>query len=160
MTLYEITNEIELRNRLEDSETNSEETIKILEILENNYIDKLERYGKVLQNIKSDIEALSEEIKRLSGKKESLERSFENLKNGIKESMIRLNMRQVKTPLFSFSISNSIPKIEIGIDAKIPKEFLTYKEPQVNKIELKKAIQDGLIVDGVRLLQGKRLVVK
>ena len=160
MTLYEITNEIELRNRLEDSETNSEEAIKILEILENNYIDKLERYGKVLQNIKSDIEALSEEIKRLSGKKESLERSFENLKNGIKESMIRLNMKQVKTPLFTFSIGNSIPKIEIASDAKIPEEFLIHKDPQINKIELKKAIQDGLIVDGVRLLQGKRLVVK
>lgn len=160
MTLYEITNEIELRSKLEDSETNSEETIKILEILENNYMDKLESYGKVLQNIKSDIEVVNAEIKRLINKKENLETSLEKLKNGIKESMIRLNMRQVKTPLFSFSISNSIPKIEIGIDAKIPKEFLTYKEPQINKIELKKAIQDGLIIDGVRLLQNKRLIIK
>lgn len=158
MTLYEITDEIELLSQLDDK--TDEEAVEILGILESNYVDKLQSYGKVMQNIKSDMEAVNTEIQRLSDKKDRLEKNLDRLKNGIKESMTRLNINKVKTPLFSFNISNSAPKIEIAQNAKIPPEFLVYKEPTVNKTELKKAVQNGLIIDGVSLIQGKRLLIK
>ena len=50
--------------------------------------------------------------------------------------------------------------LEIAEGASVPAEYLKYKEPEVNKAELKKAIKAGLQIEGVRISENKNIQIK
>ena len=50
--------------------------------------------------------------------------------------------------------------VEIMEGAVIPDEYLRFKEPEVNKADLKKAIKAGLTIGGVQLVESNNIQIK
>jgi hypothetical protein len=42
----------------------------------------------------------------------------------------------------------------------LPDEFLRFKNPEINKADLKKAVKNGLKIDGVRLVSKENISIK
>ena len=57
----------------------------------------------------------------------------------------------------SFRKSESL---EISEGADIPAEYLKQKDPDIDKVELKKAVKAGLVLDGVQLVEKQNLQIK
>ena len=57
----------------------------------------------------------------------------------------------------SFKKSESL---EISEEAVIPDEYLRFKEPEVNKADLKKAIKAGLTIGGVWIEEKNNIQIK
>lgn len=57
----------------------------------------------------------------------------------------------------SFRKSESLEILE---GAVIPDEYLKFKEPEVNKTDLKKAIKEGLQLPGVSIVENQNIQIK
>ena len=65
---------------------------------------------------------------------------------------------KIKTPFYSFNIKNS-EALEVESIDNIPREFLRIKK-EADKTAIKKAIKDGLIIEGCKIVENKSLVTK
>ena len=63
-----------------------------------------------------------------------------------------------KTSLYSFNIKNS-ESLEVESIDNIPREFLRIKK-EADKTAIKKAIKDGFIIEGCKIVENKSLVTK
>ena len=60
--------------------------------------------------------------------------------------------------MYSFNIKNS-EALEVDSIDNIPREFLRIKK-EADKVEIKKALKNGLIIDGCRIVENKSLMIK
>lgn len=153
MNLYQINQEILSCVDMESGELLDEEKFEALQItLE----EKLEGMGCWIKNLEADAAALKAEEQALAERRKSVERTIANKK----EFLTRfLNGRSFETSKVKISFRKS-ESLEVSDGAKIPEEYLRFKEPEVNKAELKKAVKNGLIVDGVQLVERQNLQLK
>jgi hypothetical protein len=100
------------------------------------------------------------EIKRLQEQKKYFENRAKRIKEYITYSMERFNITRIETPFarLYFKPSESL----VVVDEKdVPEEFMKTKEvKQVDKTALKKAIKDGLTVEGVYIERKSNLQLK
>lgn len=152
-TLYELNEEYSnllytLENTTDDPEL-IEDTIAstgINEDIEN----KFESYGQVINQIKADEKAVSDEIKRLSEKKKIYQNNLDRLKNSLINSMAVTGNSKIKTPLFSFSIRNT-RVVKIEDETKLPDSVLNVQPPKPDKKAIKKLIESGEEVPGATI---------
>ena len=43
---------------------------------------------------------------------------------------------------------------------KLDEDYLTYKEPEVNKTKVKNALNAGVVLDGVELVENRNIQIK
>lgn len=143
MSLYNLTgNFLALQEMMMDPDVDPEVIQDTLDAMDGDYEEKLENYGKVITNLSVLAAGIDEEEKRLKARKKTINNQIDRLKKNIKESMIALDKRKVKTELYSYTIRDGVPSVVIDDTEKIPKEFRT---PQPDKIDM----------DGIkRLLKG------
>ena len=81
------------------------------------------------------------------------------LKGYVKGCMQDMDMQRMSTPEFpAISIKKNPPRLEIGDDAVLPPHFLReVKSIEILKADLKKALKEGEVVDGCKLVHGTRL---
>lgn len=170
MSLYSLTNEIiELDAMIENLEyiedleqrEKSEKAIKMMiEDTAGDIEKKYENYGKYIRNIENEIDIAKAEIERIKAIKKSNENKLERLKDGLLFSLIALDKRKVETPLFKFSLRKST-SVEIEDIDKISEDFYEIiEEKKIFKVNIKKALSDGEMVDGARLVEKENLQMK
>lgn len=151
MKLYEITNQaLELMNNEEMTEEEFKESEKQLSLA---LQQKSKDIVGVYKNIDSDIEALNNEIKRLTEIKRIKENNKERFKEYVKSNMEILNLQKIETEIGSITLAKSPISIEIIDEEKIPSQYK--KIVQTVSID-KKAIADnfkatGELIDGVAI---------
>jgi len=147
-----------------DQETGEILDIDKLELLQIDREKKIEHCGLWYLEMIADEEKVSNEIKRLSERKEALNKQSKRLKGYI---AFALGGRALETPILSAKWRKS-SAVEISNEDCFRKwvedtdsdDLMTYHLPTPNKTAIKKAIKDGQSVLYADIIENKNLVIK
>lgn len=117
---------------------------------------KIENVCLWIKNLKAEAEALKAEKDAFAQRQKAAETKMESLKKYISSYLEGAKFETAKVKV-SFRKSETL---EISEGANIPDEFLKFKEPEVNKTELKKAVKAGMHLDGVSIVQNQNIQIK
>ena len=150
MTIYELTADfLRIQEMMEDPELDPQTLADTMEAVDGELEVKAENYAKVMKNLDGDIEALDNEIRRLTSRKKALENNIKNMKMALQSMMTITGKTKFKTDLFSFGIQKNAPSVVIDTDINnLPTEFLKFREPEVDKTKLKEALKNGEDLSG------------
>jgi len=160
MQLYKLTkNYNNLLELLEDETIPQDILDQSLNDVKGEIEDKAENIAKIVKTLDAEAKALKEEEKRLSDRRRSLENRSKGLKEYLQISLEAVNLKQVKTKLFTVAIQKNAPSVNIVDKKKIPENyFVTTKEVLKNLI--KQDLKDGKVIDGVELKQSESLRIR
>ncbi len=155
MKLYEINEAI---TKCIDPESGEVLDEMALEQLQMEKEEKIEGVGLWIKNLLALDDAIANEIKALEERQKPINNKIESLKNFM---ALALNGEKLETGKISISWRKS-ESISISDDAFIPEEYQViipecYKP---NKILLKKALKDGVEIDGVELVTKNNIQIK
>ena len=156
MTLYELTGQfLEINNMDADDETKLD-TLDSVD-WETNYEEKIENCIKVVKNREANMEARSNEIKRLTELNKADERVNKRIKEAVKDSLLLTGRERVDTKLFKVSFRKS-EAVEVD-DLLLPESYkvATWK---VDKKRLKEDLKNGLEILGAELVERKNLSIR
>ena len=153
MNLYEINNEI---LACVDEETGEILDVEKFESLSIAWDTKVENIALWIKNLKAEAEALKAEKDNFAQRQKSAENKMNNLKKYLSAA---LGGEKFKTAKVAISYRKS-EALEIAEGANIPEEYLKYKEPEVNKTELKKAVKAGKTFEGVSIVENNNIQIK
>jgi len=105
------------------------------------------------------------EIERLQALKASRAKLAQGLRDYLLTNMERSGIQKITCPLFSLSIRNNPPAVEVTDSAALPPAYWRTPEPKPpvaapDKAAIKAALQAGTDVPGARMVQGVKLVIK
>ncbi|WP_283679928.1 siphovirus Gp157 family protein [Lentilactobacillus sp. Marseille-Q4993] len=159
-TLYELTDQYQaLLNAIDSDDPQLVADTIASTGLQDDIEHKFQGYGQVINQTKADIEELKTEIKRLQGKKKTLDNNLACLKDSLLQSLNAIGQTKVKTPMFSFSIKETTA-VELVDESQLADEFLIPQPAKVDKTAIKKAIQAGEEVTGARLQNNESLTMR
>lgn len=125
---------------------------------------KLEGMALWYKDLCAEAAAIKAEENTLSERRKALEAKAERLKNYLSEL---LGGDKFKTPRVycSFRTSTSLSIADEAafiqkMEAAERFEFLTYKDPQINRTEITKAIKAGQTVEGAELVKKANIQIK
>ena len=127
--------------------------------------EKIENIALYIKDLNNDIKELAEEEKALSARRKAKQNKIDWLKNYVANCMRGLGKEKFETARCNLSFRNADALTVINQD-KLDKyllshdEYLRYKEPEINKAALKKAIKAGEEIPGVQLSSIAHLQVK
>jgi len=153
MNLYQINEEI--MNCL-DEETGEIIDENKLEELQIAFDEKVENIGCWIKNLLAEAEAIKQEKLKLADRQKAAENKATSLKNYLANA---LGGSKFNTPKVAISFRKST-SVAITSLIDIPNEYLKFKEPEVNKTELKKAILAGKEVKGAELIESQNIQIK
>ena len=169
-SLYELTGDfLSLMNMLYDEDVEEKSLLEACEHIEAQIEDKADGYAKIIKGMESNISGIKAEEKRLKERRTALENRAVFLKHNLESSMRAVGKTKFKNDLFSFSIRKNPVSVKIEDTAafieKCKKsgrdDFLRFKEPEINKTEVKNAIlKDGEVIDGAEIVQTESLQIK
>lgn len=117
---------------------------------------KIENICLWIKNLKAEAEALKAEKDAFAQRQKAAENKMESLKRYISGYLDGTAFESAKVKV-SFKKSESLEILE---GAVIPDEYLRFKEPEVNKADLKKAIKAGLTIGGVQIVENNNIQIK
>lgn len=155
MTLYEIDKRIvdlidDETGEIIDSNLNTFDEL----MMERN--NKIENVALWIKNLRADAEAYKAEAQAFVDRKKAAERKIESLTRLLE---ITLRGRKFKTERVQIGYRKS-DSVQIDKDAKLPDEYLRFREPEPDKAALKKALKDGVEIKGARLEEKLNMQVK
>ena len=163
MKLFEIVKEIAACVKREDSDDYI--NVESGEIIDTEALDalklerdvKIENIGKWILNLEAEEKALAEQEQRFKERKQAAKKKREDLKNYLAYILGGKNFKCTACEM-KFRASEAV--IFNGDIAKVPKEYLRYKDPEVDKTKVKKALKAGEVIDGFSLESRQSLTVK
>ena len=162
MTLYEITGLLqELQERaFEEAEKNegviSDYLADFIEQLEGDRTQKAENIACVIKDNNAFIDACKKEKQAIDRKIKTAQNEVEWLKNYLKEW---LDGEKIKTPRASISYrNNEAVKVEIDPE-ELPVQYQNVKIT-ANKTELKKALKNGAVIEGIEIEKKQSVIIK
>lgn len=160
MKLYEMTQEYnQLLEMMNDPDASPEAIQEVLSSLEGQIEQKAENIAKVIKSMEADIEAISNEEKRLQAKRKALENHKEGLKQYLQQSLEQVGLNKVKTALFNIGIQNNPASVEIVDEEAIPEVFVTW-EKKILKSDILKQLKEGHEIPGVQMKQTRSLRIR
>lgn len=157
MNLYEIKQSIqEAIDKCIDMETGEIINPELLDNLNEQLNIKRENIALYIKNLVADSKAIDEEIKNLTARKRSINNKVDWLKSYLANDL-QGNKFETAKVVVSFRKSKSV---EINPDAEIPNEFLIQQQPKPDKTGLKKAIQAGVVINGVSIVVKSNISIK
>ena len=149
--LFEIDDEIMACIKREDSD----EYINTLtgEILDAEALDnlkmeiprKLENLGRWMLNLEAEEKAYADQEKRFKERKDAVKKKRESIKSYVGAY---LNGKPYKCTDFEFKWRKTESVAFNGDIYKVPDDYLRYKEPELDKAKIKKALKDGIEIPG------------
>lgn len=117
---------------------------------------KVENICLWIKNLKAEAEALKAEKEAFAARQKTAENKMESLKRYMTNYLEGTGFESAKVKV-SFRKSESL---EIDEGVIIPDEYLRFKEPEVNKTELKNALKHGTQIEGVRIATNYNIQIK
>ena len=160
MNLYQIEQQyINLASQLEQGEVTQEMEMQLL-INENDLKNKAVNYCFVIKQQEVDIDCIDVEIQRLTNIKKAKINAAERLKQAVSSAMQLYCMDKIETPLIKLSFRTS-QSVEIINENQLLPEFLNTKQvTTVNKIAIKKALDEGRDIEGAVIVVKQNLQFK
>ena len=153
-----------LENVSEDSNETRQAIEDTMESLGFDIEEKVENIIKVMRNYEAEITAIDDEVRRLQLNKCVKQNKVKNLKEYLKDNLIRLGRNKVETPLFRASLKNNPGRVEVLHEALVPAEYMKTSY-SVDKTLLKEALMNEekakeLNELGITMVQDVSLMIK
>lgn len=166
MRLYELAaNYQSFINAVESGEIPEDAIADTLESITATLEEKADNTACVIKNMTAEIFALRAEERKLAERRRIKENQVERLREYLSNALIQSGHTKIETARnkISFRKSESV-KIDdesafIEWAMKDNDEYLTYKEPTINKTAIKKALADGKEVKGAYIEQRQGLQI-
>lgn len=123
-----------------------QEYINRIEILNENFDQKVENYYTIIEQLKEYNQVIKQEISRLNERKKRFEKSIEYLTGNLIENMKLVGKTKVQTPLHTFSVSKSGGMKPLVVDVDV--EYLPDELTKVVKSADNKAIREYIEATG------------
>ncbi len=163
MKLYEISKELQgiFDDVSEDGEL-TDEMIGNLNGLQQDFEVKAISVAAYIKNIEAEEAAIANAIKNMGIRKLRLTKQVQGLTDYLQYNMQRLSIIEIKSsPYFKISLKQCPPSIDVFDEKQIPSEFWREKvTASVDKIMLKKVINDGVDVPGASIQRKIKLEIK
>lgn len=121
---------------------------------------KSEGYVAVINRIKAEMAYIDNETKRLAIMKRVRKNTEDRLKQTLSDAMNLYEIDEIKTSLNKINFRKST---SVVIDCSIndlPEEMKIYVEQAIPKAEIKKMLENGAEVEGVRLQSNKNIQIR
>ncbi len=166
MRLFEITAAYQsFVDAVENGEIPESAIADTLESITATLEEKADNTACVIKNITAEILALRAEERKLAERRRIKENQVERLREYLANALLQSGYNKIETARnkISFRKSESV-KIDdesafIEWAMKDNDEYLTYKEPTINKTAIKKALADGKEIKGARMEQKQNLQI-
>lgn len=155
--LYELTGNMKELETLDlDSETMSD----TLEAIKGEFNDKAIAILSFTENMNSDIDALSNEIKRLQGRKTALENRKKRLREYLLHNMEASGINKIECPYFTASLRKGSESVDIDDLESIPDEYVKVEVKETpDKTAIKRDLKAGIEINGVSLKRDATTIV-
>lgn len=162
MKLFEIVKEIEACVKLDENRVVNTESGEIIDIealaaLELERDVKIENIGCWIKNLLADAEALKQQKNIFAEREKAAKNKAESLKNYL-TAILDGKKFETSRVAMSFRKSESVEFSGELID--VPHQYLKFKEPELDKTAIKKAIKDGENVPCCQLVSKMNLQIK
>lgn len=126
---------------------------------------KLEGVALWVKDLKAEAAAVKEEADKLTARKKALDNKIESLKNWL---LFALDGEKLKTPRCSVYQTHS-QRVSVEDEAKLidflkledePEMYLRFREPELKKDEIKKALKEGGFFPGAVLEETESVVIR
>lgn len=117
---------------------------------------KVENIALWIKDLLAEADAIKNEKNKLAERQKTAENKATSLKKYLEYV---LSGDKFKTPKVSISYRKS-ESVTILNGCEIPKKYLKYSEPTIDKLSIKKAIKDGEKVPGVELTINQNIQIK
>lgn len=132
-----------------------------LEALEGELQEKVVNVAKFIRNLETTTEAIKAAETDMAKRRKTLEQRVTWLKGYLKSNMETTGINKIECPYFKLSIAKNPASVDVLDETQIPESFKRIETVvNVDKNAIKAAINAGLAVEGVRLVNGTRLVIK
>lgn len=148
-----------------DMETGEILDVERLDALQIERERKLEGVALWEKDLQAEANAVKEEADKLMARKRALDNKIAALKSWL---LIKLNGEKLKTPRCNvYQLRSS--RVSVEDEAELirflqtlndPEQFLRFKEPELRKDEIKKALKSGTIIPGAELEETESVVIK
>lgn len=117
-------------------------------------------YSMAILQLNAWVKMADKEAKRVTAIKNAYKKTSETLKQRITDAMERYDIKEVKDATIKVSLRKSVQTIIDDLD-QVPKQYKTVKvETTPDKTAIKKAIQEGEIIEGAHLEEKNNLQIK
>lgn len=160
MNLFNITqNYLTLANQLSEGELTPKIEAELI-INESQLQEKAVNYGYVIKQLGHEVNAVNEEIKRLTELKKRNEKAIERMETAISNAMQLYGIEKVDSSFLKLSFRKS-ESVEVINEEQISMQFKKYKEVvSIDKISIKEALKRGDVVEGAILVTNQNLQIK
>lgn len=153
MKLYEINERIASCVDVETGEIIDEQMLQELEVA---FDEKVENIALWIKNLTAEAKAIKEEKDSLAARQKACENKAESLKNYL---ALALAGESFKTPKVVISFRKS-KAVQVDDASELDDDYLKYAAPTVDKAKVKKALEAGVELRGVRLVTNQNIQVK
>lgn len=161
MKLYEIDEMImQAFDEAVDQETGeivNEAAYAALDSLQEARDQKIEGVLLWIKNLVSDAEELKKEKMAFAERQQQAEKRAESLKRWVS---MALNGEKFSTPRVSVSWRSSEAVEYAGDVTDLPAEYIKVRDPEVDKMALKKALKAGEVIEGASLVKRQNMQIK
>lgn len=160
--LYEIDQDI---LNCVDAETGEILDTEALDALQMEREEKLEGVALWVKDLAAEAEAVKAEADKLTARKRALDNKITAIKSWL---LIALDGGKLKTPRCNVYQTHST-RVSVEDEAELvkfletlnePEQFLRFREPELRKDEIKKALKAGTIIPGASLEETEGVVIK
>ena len=176
MSLFQLSDDYQmLYNQLDDIDLESKEGPELfeafadtLEGIEIEFEEKAEKIACFIKQLLYEAATIKAEKQQFDKRQKAKENKAFQLKRYLIECMDRAGKQKIERPLASLSIRTNSESIKVENDLEFIRwaqasghdELIRYKDPEINKTALKRAVTDGLSVSGVSLERSRSLIIK
>jgi len=139
-----------------------------LDGIEEEFECKAENIACFILQLDGELEMLKKRKAAFERRRRAKENEISRLRGYLMDCMKKIGRNEVKTPELRISIRNNaqsaqIPDEKAFIDMCISKglnQYLRYKQPEINKTAVKKALQSDVQIEGAALVRSQSLSIR
>jgi len=126
---------------------------------------KLEGVALWVKDLKAEAAAVKEEADKLTARKKALDNKIEGLKNWLQFALDGEKLRTPRCNVYQTHsqrvyVADELQLISYLKKQEDPEKFLRFKEPELKKDEIKRALKDGAVIPGAALEETESVVIK
>ncbi len=118
--------------------------------------DKVENIALWIKDLLAEAEAVKTEKNNLAKRQQACENKAKSLKEYLSKFLAG---EKFKTSKVSISYRKS-ESVEVEDITKLDNDYLKYSDPTVDKTKVKKALKDGIELEGVKLVENNNIQIK
>ena len=125
--------------------------------------DKAVNIAKFIRNLEASAAAIKKAEVDMAKRRKAFENRVQWLKDYLKTNMEATGITQIDCPYFKLSIAKNPPSLELFDTQAVPGEYKhteTVTTELIDKAAIKAALSSGHDIQGARLVNGTRLVIK